>query len=184
MNSKIYNQLKRNLSNQPILLEFLKNQIHMELLINYLHEPTYTNKKNVDEAFKKYFLELRFTAYMSSLIHFTSIDFDKKRRKEKKRSILFPENDPNSPFPYIGTEDQYMEESQVSSFESIISSLPLHKAILKLTETEKKVLLDAYVFNKSDTEIAKNKGVSQQAISKTRTKALNKLKSYLTNGEV
>jgi len=183
MNSKIYHQLKKNLSKQPILLEFLKNQIHMELLINYLHDPTYTNKENVNEAFKKYFLEIRFTAYMSSLIHFASIDYDKKQRKERNRSVLFPENDPNGPFPYLGTKD-HIEETQVSSIEDIASSLPLYKALLKLTETEKKVLLDAYVFIKSDNEIAKDKGVSQQAISKTKIKAINKLKTYLTNEEV
>ncbi|WP_238655564.1 sigma-70 family RNA polymerase sigma factor [Paenibacillus piscarius] len=163
------------LNRNPIIKNFLNDKSNYELLLMNIKNPTLSNKNQLDEAFKTYFFEIRFISYISSLIRYSSIDFDKKERIIQKR-MVFTLDDFNS----ISTQDYFLEDAQI---ESIASTSLLYNGIKLLTKKEKEVLEEFYINGLSDTEISKKNNVSQQATFKIRTKALKKLREFLTRGE-
>ncbi|WP_025683860.1 sigma-70 family RNA polymerase sigma factor [Paenibacillus maysiensis] len=167
------------LSRKKIINEFLNDPEHYALFKESIMSPSDANNKELDEKFKQFFLELRFTTYISSLIHYASIDFDKKQRRIRKRNVLLPEEDSHNLFKDVCTQYEFLKDKRTVKIEDVVTSSKLHKAISLLTEKEKSILSASYVMNCSDTEIAKNNNVSQQAVSKTRTRALKKLRDFL-----
>ncbi|WP_145149655.1 sigma-70 family RNA polymerase sigma factor [Paenibacillus xylanexedens] len=122
-------------------------------------------------------LEKKFVSYISTLLHFNSINFDKKIRKHNERYALVLDDMEES---YIGYEDEKLLELNSYRLENQISDPNLHKFFLKLSEREKEILNFTFVEEKKDTEIAEKLGVSQQSVSKTRKNALKKLRNFLT----
>lgn len=160
------------ISQNSILREFNKSKDNHLLLLQYLNQPSETNKERLNLSFKKIYFEIRFTAYITKIIHYYAFNFDKKYRIQQKRFKLVPDEDFNNlPFS-LNTKI----ESQNFKIEDVISSVKLHNALYNLTSNEKEILSLSYIFNYSDTEISKIKYVSQQAISKGRTKALKKIR--------
>ena len=121
-------------------------------------------------------LEKKFVSYISSLLHFNSINFDKKIRKYNERYPLIMEDVEESQFGYV---EGNAIELDLNGLESQISDPALHKLFLKLSSREKEILNLTYVENKKDAEIAEKLRISQQSISKTRKNALNKLRISL-----
>lgn len=67
----------------------------------------------------------------------------------------------------------------LKNFETYFEDEMLIKAIKQLNIKEKRFLLEKYVVKKSDTELAKEKEVSQQAISIYKKRLLEKLKGLM-----
>lgn len=166
-----------NLKNNPIIKDFLNDLNNYKLLLRNITDPSSSNKTLLDEAFKNFFFEVRFTTYISSLIRYSSIDFDKKERKIQKKAALILDDTFNNIKFNMTTQESSLDDAEI---ENITSSSLLYKGLLLLTKKEKEVLEESYIMSLSDTEIARKKNVSQQAISKTRTKALKKLREFLT----
>ncbi|MFJ2046037.1 MULTISPECIES: sigma-70 family RNA polymerase sigma factor [Paenibacillus] len=125
--------------------------------------------------------EKRFIGYISSMLHYNSIHFDKKIRKITERYALVLDD--------IDVKDEAMEESDTESIseplEEQISDPSLYAAFLSLTTREREVVNLSICRLLRDTEIAHVLGVSQQSVSKTRKKALEKLrKAIIKNGGV
>jgi len=55
----------------------------------------------------------------------------------------------------------------------------IHWALERLSERERQVIKQLYWDEKTEAEIAHELGISQQAISKTKQKAIQKLKEWL-----
>ncbi|MGO4732894.1 sigma-70 family RNA polymerase sigma factor [Paenibacillus sp. 2KB_22] len=123
-------------------------------------------------------LEKKFVSYISSLLHFNSINFDKKIRKYNERNPLIMEDIEES---YIGYEDEKLLGFNLYRLENQISDPNLHKFFLKLSEREKEILNLTYAEEKKDIEISQKFGVSPQSISKTRKNALRKLRHFLSD---
>ena len=124
--------------------------------------------------------EKRFIGYISSMLHYNSIHFDKKIRKLSERYALVLDD--------IDVKDEAMEESNTESIseplEEQISDPSLYAAFLRLTTREREVVNLSICKLLRDREIAQVLGVSQQSISKTRKKALEKLrKAIIENGD-
>ncbi|WP_019913614.1 sigma-70 family RNA polymerase sigma factor [Paenibacillus sp. HW567] len=169
-----YKEFFEHLNMNPIIKNFLNDKNNYELLLLNITDPSLSNKIRLDEAFKSFYFEIRFTTYISSLIRFSSIDFDKKERRLEKRMILNLED------KYMTTQESFSNDAHL---ESIASSSLLYNGMLLLTMKEKEVLVESYINSLSDTEIAKKKNISQQAISKTRKNALKKLREFMTREE-
>ncbi|MBU5355088.1 sigma-70 family RNA polymerase sigma factor [Paenibacillus barcinonensis] len=168
---KLIEKYKKN----PILKDFMDDDKRKQLVINYINNPTSTNMVKLDECFRIFYLEKRFTSYILSLIRFASIDFDRKERKISKRSLLILDDQENSHF----LEDHlFNNEEKVVHLEELFSDPILFEAIQQLTKKEKEVLVKAYIMELSDTQIAQQNNVSQQSVSKLRTKALKKIRNY------
>lgn len=71
------------------------------------------------------------------------------------------------------------EEINSSRIEDHISNKQLYSAIQKLTDNQRQILSLAYVSCLNDSEIAEKLNKSQQAVSKSHKRALNKLKRFL-----
>lgn len=69
--------------------------------------------------------------------------------------------------------------SKHAALEDYVDNPKLYAAVQHLTDREKEVLKMVFVFDLKVTEIAKIMNVSHQAVSKTKLKALHKLRKYL-----
>jgi RNA polymerase sigma factor (sigma-70 family) len=168
--------------NEPIVVGFLQVEENKQLLDNYLLAPTQRNKERVDEAFTIHFRKVKMYSYISKLIKFYTIDFDKRMNKRKKRFLYFSE----------GTEDSTQTNLEDSTFNEF-SQLPLkleehienkavYTAFKRLPNIQTIILNLIYVHQLSNKEIAQLLDESEQKISYNHRSALNKLKKYIERG--
>ncbi|MGG4165980.1 sigma-70 family RNA polymerase sigma factor [Rossellomorea vietnamensis] len=167
---------------------FISQTENRKLVKDFLRHPTASKEDHLNEAFKAYYFDIRFTSYVSSSLYYHSVNFDKHIRKYSERHPLTLDNqvgedggsyvdlvpDPASditPFTMYSTLMECLENEE------------LLQAYKTLTNKQKQILDLAYVQELSNTEIARMLGVSQQAVSKTHRKALRRLKSILEKGE-
>lgn len=66
----------------------------------------------------------------------------------------------------------------------IENTIVLNLALSKLSECQKKIIIDKFFNQKTDIEISKELNISRQAINKTKNKALNNMRNYLKGGAV
>ncbi|MGE6577687.1 sigma-70 family RNA polymerase sigma factor [Paenibacillus xylanexedens] len=121
----------------------------------------------------------RFIKYMANLIHYNSINYDKKRRLKDSRFSLTLDNDENLESALLTVYDS---ESVPPSLKDHITDHSLYQAYDSLSVQQQQILSLAYIQTLNDKEIAKILGVSQQNVSKHRLKALTKLRSLITEG--
>ncbi|WP_342424619.1 sigma-70 family RNA polymerase sigma factor [Paenibacillus sp. FSL E2-0178] len=122
-------------------------------------------------------IERRFVSYISSMLHYNSINFDKKKRKYTDRfSLIFDEV---SEMEDSYTEDEGSNENTFENLEDQISNPFIFAAFMSLTERERKILNLTMCQNLNDTEIAHQLGVTQQSISKTKKNAIRKLRNSM-----
>lgn len=121
-------------------------------------------------------LEKKFVSYISTLLHFNSINFDKKIRKHQDRFALIMDDVEESDLNHTNDE---LFKHELYGLENQISDPNLHKLFLKLSHREKKILNLSYGREERDIEIAQKLGVSQQSVSKSKKNALNKLRKFL-----
>lgn len=69
---------KKVINNNPIIKSFLDNKDNYILVKKAVSNLTNKNMNRVDLAFKKHYEQVKIISYISKLIHFFSIDFDKK----------------------------------------------------------------------------------------------------------
>lgn len=164
-----------------IIIAFIQNEYHSTLLLSVLKCQNEYDKQLLDQAFKAFYAEIRLIKYISSLIYFSSLDYDRKNRKRKNRYILSldqplssEESDRSSMKNLIAEE--YMDKPSLT-LEQLDVDQKLFKAIHKLTSKEKSVLTLAYLHDLTDKEIAHRLNLSQQAINKMKNNALRKLRN-------
>ncbi|MEK4529865.1 sigma-70 family RNA polymerase sigma factor [Paenibacillus sp. FSL H8-0104] len=121
----------------------------------------------------------RFIRYMANLIHYNSINYDKKRRLKDSRFSLTLDNDENLESALLTVYDS---ESVPANLKDHITDHSLYQAYDSLSAQQQHILSLAYIQNLNDKEIATILGVSQQNVSKHRLKALAKLRSLISEG--
>lgn len=172
----------------PILRTFLENSGNYQLLTDALKKPSLQTKELVDQAFKEFYSEMRLVKYISSLIHYSSIDFDRKQRKIRSKAQLIldqplSEDKENTAIkdliPAENSEPSSLLEEDCNTLEDLATTSALYNSIRSLTEKERSVLTWHFIHGLTDTEIARKTGVSQQAVTKTKRNALKKLKRQL-----
>lgn len=166
----------REMSKKPIIREFIDNQYNLDLLVASLSHPSKDNNEKLDKVFKTFFFEIRFTTYISSLIHYASINFDKKERQNRNRNLLSLDGELH--IPDLAAEDLSDVTKISTTLEDIITSPYLFEGIKKLTVKEKQIIIESCILGFSNTEIAIKYKVTQQAISKTRKNGLEKLRTF------
>lgn len=135
----------------------------------------------------EHYTEIKINKYISKIIYYESINFDKKERKIQSRFPLILDKPLMEQDESVTLKDiipsEYKVEYKVNSMriEDHIECPKLLQAIKKLTQRQREVIGLAYIVNLSDTDIAKKSGVSQQAITKIRRKSLEKLRNLLLN---
>lgn len=182
---KFMNDHPALLSN-PVIINFLKEEKNVHLLIQAMRCPTKENIAYLDEAFREFYLKIRWIAFASQLLYYGSIDYDKKHRKDRERYPLIldkplqgdQENDgvlvDLIPSKELSIEEMIIEKGK--SLEEICGHPFLLQAIKELTKKEKEIIKLAYIEDLTDKKIAEKLDVSPQAIFKTRKKAIHKLR--------
>ena len=176
--------------NNPIVKSFLSDPQNLYLVQKAILYPTDLNKKLVDESFQSHYINVRKIKYVSNLIYFFSLDFDKKRRRLQKRSLLI-------------LDKGLSEEGETTLKELIedtrnengldhliggglldnIEDVQLLKSLQKLTVKQLQILEMIYVKELSIKEIAQLLQTTPQNISNHHRKALNKLNHSLGKKE-
>ncbi|EOA7226800.1 TPA: hypothetical protein ACU3U5_002596 [Enterococcus faecalis] len=119
--------------------------------------------------------------YIHIGIHYHANNYYRKKSNYSTRSILTDFQDITPDSFYM---DNYFNLSNMSAIdlknlEEYFEDEMLITAIKRLNLKEKKFLLEKYVVKKSDTELAKEKKLSQQAISIYKKRLLKKLKGLM-----
>ncbi|MGG0358466.1 sigma-70 family RNA polymerase sigma factor [Bacillus tropicus] len=178
----------------PIMRNFLKDSDNYRLFLNAMEKPTNDNKQLLDKAFKSYFKKVKIISYISNLIYFYSIGFDKKVSINNKRNIL----NLDKPITNEGenhttildlmsdelTDITYMqfEKKQTHLKEHITDEL-LYEGLSLLSKKQLEILNLYYVHQYNNKQISRILSVSEQTISYNHKKALKTLKSQLIGGK-
>jgi len=169
-----------------LIEQFLSDEENKRMYQEYLKNPIDKNRRKVNLAFKKYYKEVRTISYLQKVIEFETKRLDKKQRiyEEKHWLILDkPVNDEKKNnlyeiIPDTSVTDNF-EEIHFDHLEDYFENPLILNALAKLTKRQKDILYLAFVKNLKDGEIAKQFVISQQAVTKTKNKALEKLRREL-----
>lgn len=171
-----------------VVKSFLTEEENQKLLVQVICEPTEENKKLLDNEFKKFYFDIRFTSYISTVLYFNAINFDKRYRKMLNRQPLtvdqpIKNDSSNTSFNAMlvdaETEIQVEDILRSDNIEDYITNPVLYEAIQSLTEKQKEVISLAYVKGLTDTEISKVLNKSQQAVSKIHKAALRNICKFI-----
>lgn len=168
------------LMKNPLFQSFIQDQEHWRCYIEVSEKSQKESLQRLNKLFHMYYVEIRFIAYLTKLIHYTAINFDRKRRLEKMRYPLTLDK------PISENGDSWVDlveggsvKLEPQDVEEQLLSFSLFRAYKRLTEKQKEVLELSYSKGASDTEIAHASGVSQQAVSRRRKRALKKLRDVI-----
>lgn len=173
---------------QPIVRSFLRDKNHYELVQQAVCSPTKENRQRVDEAFQSFDRSVKTLTYLSNLIHFNAINFDKTMKKHYNREILtldqpLQEENGNEGATYKDMlshpSTEMTEEIACETIADYVSNPQLYQAIQRLTSKQQSILTHRYVRGLQNKEIAELIGSSPQNVSKLHKRALQKLKDHL-----
>ncbi|EGP9266526.1 sigma-70 family RNA polymerase sigma factor, partial [Listeria monocytogenes] len=105
-------------------------------------------------------------------------NYYRKKKNYTTRSVLtdFQELDPNSFSTDTCPDSSTLQTIESKDFEDYFDNDLLIKAIKGLSTKEKKFLFEKFILRKSDTELAKERNLTQQAISVYKKRLLKKVK--------
>jgi RNA polymerase sigma factor (sigma-70 family) len=171
-----------------LFTEFLSLQENVELFVSYKKDPTIQKREALDQAFKQFYKKVRAISYLSKVIHFESKRFDKQLRKDRERNLLIldkPSNEEETTIKDLladESSENHFNELNFERIEDYIHNPVISKSIKNLTSSQKRILFLAFIRNLKDIEIAKKLCISQQAVTKTKNKALMKVRRDCSAG--
>ncbi|MEB2280561.1 sigma-70 family RNA polymerase sigma factor [Lysinibacillus xylanilyticus] len=172
--------------NNPIIKSFLSDSQNLYLVQKAILYPTEINRKLVDESFQTHYINVKKTKYVSNLIYFFSLDFDKKRRRLQNRTLLIldkglSEKDGKTVKELVedASTDTELDNIVGKGLLDNIEDERLLKSLQKLTIKQLQILEMIYVKELSIKEIAQTLQTTPQNISNLHRKALNKLNNSL-----
>lgn len=171
---------------QPIIKLFLQQPANRASFLAALENPTTPYVSELNDKFEFFYYRTRIQKYLCSLIHFYSIDYDKRERKYRERYLSILDK-PASEFEngtslldlldYDVDMDRYNYQLELSS---ILSDEDLIFAIRKLTRKQGVVLSLFFIKGYSNKEIAAYFQETPQNISSIRKQAIHKIRqNYL-----
>ena len=188
---KLFYEKNNHLLQNKVIKNFLDCEENEKMLEKVLQEPTDENIKLLDKKFKEYFFKIKLIKYISSLIYYYTIDFDKRNNKRNRQFLLIldaplnydEEEDTRSlkdiQASFITTEQDFF--NQMQTFDELLENDKLYQAYRNLTKKQQ-ILLDLiYVHHYSTKEVAELYKETPQNISNIHHRALKKLKEAYTN---
>lgn len=176
---------------QPIVRSFLRDKNHYELVQRAVCSPSEENRQRVDEAFQTFYGNVRALTYLSNLIYYNAVNFDKTMQKHNSREMLtldqpLQEEEGNSTthkdMLYHSSPDM-TDRIACETMTDYVENPRLYQAIQSLTPKQQEILTYKYVRGLQNKEIANLFGNSPQNVSKLHKRALQKLKKYLIKEE-
>lgn len=171
---------------------FLAVSENVTLVKNFLDSPSRENRINIEKAIRNFFISIRLIKYISNLILYCEIDFQRKATRVRQRNHLIYdkplEGDSCISYGELLLNRSYSNEfgntnsSDPQQFKEMILDQQVYSAFMRLTPKQQKVITLVYCANKKDTEVSVLLGVTPQAITKTRVTALKKMKIQISKG--
>ncbi|OHY73351.1 sigma-70 family RNA polymerase sigma factor [Priestia aryabhattai] len=188
MNNEVYfyKKYKRKMK-EPIVSEFLHHNDFYSLFKKAISQPTKTNMDNLDEEFRRYYKKVKIVKYVSKLIHFYSIDYDKKNSLHKKRYITnldgpstsLQSDNSTAQIEIIASQTPIETENLNNDFKDVVEEEKIQQAINILPEKNKEILKYIYIHNLKNKEISKIMNMSEQLVSYTHKSSLKKIRTFL-----
>lgn len=193
---KKFEDENRQLLKNDLVISFLKIPTNKEKYMETISNPSPENRKELDKLFKHFYFKIRFISHISSTLKFNSINFDKKLRLIQSRFSLtldatIHSNEGQETFLDLvadeQAEDYFSDIILNDNLDEYVISPILYDALNSLTKKQKEIISLAYAEGLSDTEIGRRLNKTQQTVSKTHKKALEKMLIYIerqkNNGE-
>lgn len=110
--------------------------------------------------------------YFSTVVRNSYIDAVKKSKQHLGRILLFEKSDLDN---FEGTDP----------IKTVEDAIEINLLLENLSPLQKEVIIDVFVYEKSEVEIAKKRHITKQAVSNTKARALKKLREiYIEKGEL
>ncbi len=182
---------QKPLSTDLIVQRFFSNPENLNLLYSFLKTSSPRSWRKLQNAFRNFYFEVRFTKYLSSTIKYGYIDFERQRRRREDRSVIIYDMEMCEESNRIFGDEiaiQHNIDQEQSRFEpqilmDAIGNELIYKAFSELTSNQKMILTFTYSCCFLDKEIADRMSISPQAVSKARKSALANLKKRLTGSD-
>lgn len=178
---------------EPIMKQFLQDENNYQLLLKVIREPNNNNaKRELDDAFRNFFKRVKIINYLSNLIYYYSIDYDKKMSRRKRRNIVLEDQElmnlNNTSTEAIDSECSYLENplfelEKGRNLIDCISNENLYKGLHKISKKQLKILDLKYRYHLSNKEIAEKINESEQNVSYHHRKALKSLYHFIKGGK-
>ncbi|WP_339213380.1 sigma-70 family RNA polymerase sigma factor [Ornithinibacillus sp. FSL M8-0202] len=188
-NSKMKEFVEENKTvlDNPIIKSFLADEDNFNLVQEAVANPTPENKERVDKAFKEHYHKVKLVKYVSKLIHFFSIDYDRKVNRIKQKYLLIldqpisSDNENDVVAKDLITSENHLSFDNVfgSTLKDQIENEDLIQALTTLTQKQLQILELLYLNMISLKEVAYLLNTSPQNISNQHRKALKKLLDQL-----
>ncbi|GIP40552.1 hypothetical protein J31TS4_38320 [Paenibacillus sp. J31TS4] len=169
-----------------IIRHFFETPEHVLLLCLFLQTNDQESKDCLEEAFRRFFFAIRFSKYVRSTIRYQAVVQDRRRQRyqDKHHMILdkaIGEDGESTLGDHVlaETREAYSWTGSPERFRSAVDNELLFEALGELTQKQLLVTTLAYSQLYKDTEIAETLRISQQAVYKTRSAALNKLSKFM-----
>nr|WP_276564989.1 sigma-70 family RNA polymerase sigma factor [Brevibacillus halotolerans] len=164
-----------DLAGTKLFKAFLKQEDNYNLYQKVIAHPEDRGiSQKLKKQFNDFYEEVLLIKYISSTIHYTAIELS--IRKKKLDKVIQP----------LKYESEGVAENITNfhdkDWKEAISDEKLLHSIMKLTENERGIITYYYLHEWKEKEIARLLDITQQAVSKTKRKALEKLKKELSQG--
>ncbi|MFT8225069.1 sigma factor-like helix-turn-helix DNA-binding protein, partial [Streptococcus agalactiae] len=170
--------------NEPIIRNFLKDEKNNALFQAAIINPTEANTSMLNSAFAEYYRKVKVINYISNLVYFYSIDFDKRVSLYKKRNLFALtvshaeiDNNLNNLDALTSSEEDltyadYERMAKKGDLKDHIDGELLYKALDVLSDKQLKILTLMYLNDHTNKEVAEILDESVQTISYNHNKAL------------
>ena len=188
MTRKTFEQLKKEcprmatfLDNNPKLAEkqifqgFLEYDDYRYIFIQAVCFPNHDAFRTLNEAFKNHYANVQFTQYLSKTLYWTSVQYDRLRRMHRDNQRLILDN-PSPMYQYEEMPDIITEANDLGTWSEDIN---LTSALRHLTKKQQTIIIERYGYERTNNEIARLLNVSPQAVSRTHSHALKRLRAIL-----
>lgn len=168
-----------------VVKHFLDQQSNYRLFTTAICFPTEENWKRLDQSFRQFYIEIRFTHYIAKVLWRYARDFRSKRQRDGAHYLFIldqpiQDEKESSTVTYKDLLVSH-NETDFQGGESLVDQVEgfnLQEALKQLTDKQLRVLSNYYVYYMTQKEIAYYLGVSQQSVSKTMETALDKIKDF------
>lgn len=178
---EIFIKENKEFLNNPVIKDFLSKKENYLLLKQSICYPTIKNQEKLDEAFRAFYFSIRFTSYISSTLYFHGINLDKKIRETNFRFPMTLDQPVKEDSETSAKElAVYHENFEIASDNILdyITDSKLYQALRNLTLNQREILYLVYIKGWTDSEVSIYLKKSQQAVSKSRNKAIKKVRKY------
>lgn len=172
-----------DVANQRLLDAFLAQEDNQQLYQRVFNSPEDRQRNDeLDSRFQEFWDEVRFTKFLSSLIRFTAIEL--AVRNQKTSNACQPTDEVERVIDSLVSDSDKSEWEDNFEWKDVLADKRIWDAVQTLTEKEQEVLTLLYLRNLKEAKAASLLGVSQQTVSKTKKRALLKLRKQLEGGVV